>query len=194
MRWQRANASRAKPASKLLKAPESQVPVKRDIIVIGASAGGVEAFRALAAALPPDLPAAVFVVIHTSAESPGLLPQLINREGGLPAIEAENGAPVLPGRIYVARPDHHLTLDDGRLRVWAGPSENRHRPAIDPLFRSAAYNYGPRVIGVVLTGYLDDGAAGLGVIKERGGIAVVQDPDDALVPSMPKFLRCWQSW
>jgi two-component system chemotaxis response regulator CheB len=157
-----------------------------DIVVVGASAGGVEGLRTIAARLPADLPAAVFVVVHMAAEGRGLLPQLLDKAGPLAAVEAGEGARIERGRIYVARPDHHLLLEDNRMVLVRGPKENRSRPAVDPLFRSAALQYGPRVIGVVLTGSLDDGAAGLAAIKSRGGLAVVQDPHDALFPSMPR--------
>lgn len=157
----------------------------KDIIVIGASAGGLEALRLLVAALPADLAASVFVVLHTSADSPGLLPGILERAGVLPAAAASDGERTRPGRIYVAPPDHHLVVEPGVVRVTRGPKENRFRPAIDPLFRSAAQTYGPRVVGVVLTGYLDDGTAGLWTVKQLGGTAVVQDPADALVASMP---------
>jgi two-component system chemotaxis response regulator CheB len=157
-----------------------------DVIVIGASAGGVEALRTLVSGLSADLPAAVFVATHLAAEGPGLLPHILARSSPLPVQEASDGAHVERGRVYVARPDHHLMIEDSRMRVIYGPKENRARPAIDPLFRSAALAYGPRVIGVVLTGGLNDGAAGLAAIKKRGGLAVVQDPADALYPSMPR--------
>jgi two-component system chemotaxis response regulator CheB len=157
-----------------------------DIVVIGASAGGVEALRTIASGLPADLPAALFVVIHMSPEGPGLLHALLEKAGPLTAQEATDGARIERGRIYVARPDHHLLLQDSRTRLVRGPKENRARPAVDPLFRSAALEYGPRVIGVVLTGSLDDGAAGLAAIKDRGGVAVVQDPQDAVFASMPR--------
>jgi two-component system, chemotaxis family, protein-glutamate methylesterase/glutaminase len=156
-----------------------------DIIVIGASAGGVEVLVALAGALPRNLPAAVFVVLHIPAHSPSLLPEILNRVGPLAAIAAADGMAIEHGHIYVAQPDHHTLVDPGQVRVVRGPKENRHRPAVDPLFRSAAQAYGPRVVGVVLTGSLDDGTAGLHAIKRRGGIAVVQDPNEALYPSMP---------
>jgi two-component system chemotaxis response regulator CheB len=159
--------------------------INRDIIVIGTSAGGIEALTQLFQELPQDLPAAVFVVCHISPESPGVLPRIISRHSQLPAVNAFDNDPIEPGRVYVAPPDHHLLLEEGFVRVTQGPKENRFRPAVDPLFRSAAYIYGPRVIGVVLTGNLDDGTAGLWAIKERGGLAVVQDPSDALFPSMP---------
>jgi two-component system chemotaxis response regulator CheB len=136
--------------------------------------------------LPADLPAAVFVVLHTHPTSPGYLPHILARSGPLPAAHAEDGEPIAPGRIYVAPPDHHLLIEDGHVRLTKGPKENRSRPAVDPLFRSAAYFHGPRVIGVVLSGMLDDGTAGLWAIKDRGGLAVVQDPDEAQFASMPE--------
>jgi two-component system chemotaxis response regulator CheB len=160
-------------------------------IVIGASAGGVEAVVALARLLPPGLPAAVLVVIHTSPRSPGLLAALIDRAGPLPASYAADGEVARPGRIYVAPPDHHLVVQPGAggggvLRVWRGPKENGFRPAVDPLFRSAARAFGPRAIGVVLSGYLDDGTLGLMMLKRLGGVAVVQDPATAACPDMPR--------
>ncbi len=114
------------------------------------------------------------------------MPQILNRRGALPAHHAVHGEPILPGQIYVAPPDHHLTLMDGRICLSHGPRENGRRPAIDPLFRSAALNYGPQVIGVILSGTLADGTAGLYAVKAAGGIAVVQDPEDALYSGMPR--------
>jgi two-component system, chemotaxis family, protein-glutamate methylesterase/glutaminase len=157
-----------------------------DLIVIGASAGGIEALRTLVPMLPTDLPAAVCIVVHIPPQSPGMIPSILNDKGQLLAVHPEDGETLVAGKIYVAPPDHHLLVEPGKLRVIRGPKENRHRPAVDPLFRSAARSYGPRVIGVVLTGTLDDGSAGLLVLKERGGIAVVQDPDDALFQDMPR--------
>ena len=157
----------------------------KDIIVIGTSAGGLEALRVLVGGLPADFAASVFVVLHTSPHSPGLLPAILERAGRLPALNPQDRERIRPGRIYVAPPDHHLVIEPGLARVTRGPKENRFRPAIDPLFRSAAQVYGPRVIGVILTGYLDDGTAGLWAVKRLGGTAVVQDPEDALVDSMP---------
>jgi two-component system chemotaxis response regulator CheB len=158
----------------------------RDIIVIGASAGGVEALRLLVRALPKSLQAAIFIVVHTAPDSPGILHEILAYEGGLPSVSARDWEEIRMGRIYVAPPDRHLLLDSsGYTRLTKGPKENRFRPAVDPLFRSAARAFGPRVVGVVLTGGLDDGTAGLLAIKQRGGLAVVQDPDDALVASMP---------
>ena len=157
-----------------------------DIIVIGGSAGGLEAMNVIVSGLPADLPAAVFVAVHASPHSPGLLPEIFNHRGPLAAAHARDREPVTPGRIYVAPPDHHLLLEVGRVRVTRGPKENRFRPAVDPLFRSAALAYGPRVVGVILSGWLDDGAAGLWAVKVRGGVAVVQDPDEAFARSMPE--------
>jgi two-component system chemotaxis response regulator CheB len=158
----------------------------KDIIVIGASAGGIEALRALVGGLPPDFAASLFVVLHTSPESPGLLAAILDRFGKLPAVHATDGERIQQGRIYVAPPDRHLLVEPGVVRLTRGPKENRFRPAVDPLFRSAAQTYGPRVVGIILTGYLDDGTAGLWTVKQLGGTAIVQDPDDALVPFMPQ--------
>ncbi|MDQ6604668.1 MAG: chemotaxis protein CheB [Chloroflexota bacterium] len=156
-----------------------------DIVVIGASAGGVEALMDVVRALPPDLPAALFVVLHVPPDHESMLPRILSHAGPLPAIHPKDGDRIEHGTIYVAPPDYHLLVEQGRVRVVRGPRENRYRPAVDPLFRSAAQVYGPRVIGVVLSGMLDDGAAGLVAIHARGGIGVVQDPDDALFPGMP---------
>ncbi|HEX7330169.1 MAG TPA: chemotaxis protein CheB [Pyrinomonadaceae bacterium] len=157
----------------------------RDIIVIGASAGGVKALSQLVADLPRNLPAAVFIVLHIPANVPSWLPQILARESKLPVEHAKDGEPIKQGRIYVASPDHHLLIEDGGIKLVRGPKENMHRPSIDALFRSAARWAGPRVIGVVLTGARDDGKVGMRAIKQRGGIAVVQDPSEAAFPSMP---------
>jgi len=157
-----------------------------DIVVIGASSGGVEALMELAADLPENLPAAVFVVLHLAEESPSVLPKILARSGPLEAVRAEDGQRVEQGRIYVAPPAYHLLLENGRVRVASGPKENRHRPAVDPLFRSAAVACGPRVVGVVLTGAGGDGTAGLLAVKRRGGVAVVQNPEEALFAGMPQ--------
>jgi two-component system chemotaxis response regulator CheB len=157
-----------------------------DIIVVGASMGGVEALKRLVSTLPPDLPAAVFIVCHFPTDGTSVLPQILSRHGALPAAHARDGEPITPGRVYVAPPNHHMLLQPGSVRLTHGPRENRHRPAIDPLFRSAARAYGPRVVGVVLTGALYDGTAGLLAIRSAGGVAVVQDPEEALSPAMPQ--------
>jgi len=158
---------------------------RRDIMVIGASAGGVEALQVLAESLPADFPGSLFVVIHVSPFSPHMLPQILSRRGPLLAVQTQDRMAIQHGRIYIAPPDHHLILSSTHVHVVRGPRENLVRPAVDPLFRSAARVFGRRVVGVVLTGNLDDGSAGLVAIKERGGLAVVQDPDEARYPSMP---------
>lgn len=152
---------------------------------MGASAGGIETLRTILAGLPAEFPASVFIVLHSGSDSPGILDRILQRASILPTVMAIDKEPFIRGHIYVAPPDHHLLLESGRICLSRGPKENRFRPAIDPLFRSAAYVYGRRVIGVVLTGGLDDGTAGLWSIKHLGGTAVVQDPSDALFPSMP---------
>ena len=157
----------------------------RVIIVIGASAGGVEAIRAVVAGLPEDLDAAVFVTLHIGAHRSDL-PWLLARAGVLPAAHPEDGDPIVRGRIFVAPPDHHMLVEKGRVRLTKGPRENWARPAIDPLFRSAADAYGARVIGVILTGGLNDGTAGLFDVKAKGGKAIVQDPADASNATMPE--------
>jgi len=157
----------------------------RDVIVIGASSGGVQALTKVLAALPADLPAAIFVVLHVRPDAPRQLPTILNRVGRLPAAHAVDSEPIRQARIYVAPPGQQMYIHNGRIAVRRGPSENMHRPAIDPLFRTAAHQYGVRVIGVVLSGARDDGSAGLLAVKRGGGIAVVQDPDDAQVRDMP---------
>jgi len=160
---------------------------RRDIIVIGASAGGFESLKILVKDLPADLPASIFVVWHTSPDiRESVLAYALQKAGNLPAKQAVDGEQIRQGQIYVAAPDFHLLLESDRVRVTKGPKENRFRPAVDPLFRSAAYNFGSRVVGVILSGALDDGTAGLWTIKFRGGTAIVQDPLDAEFPSMPK--------
>jgi two-component system chemotaxis response regulator CheB len=168
---------------------EDQQPLaNHDLIVLGASAGGVDALVSLCRDLPADLPAAVMVVQHVSPTARSMLPEILGRAGPLPAVHAEDGAPIRPGRIHIAPPDLHLlvTPDGERMRLRRGPQENRTRPAIDPLFRSAAVARGPRAVGVVMSGLLDDGTAGLVAIKACGGISVVQDPADAAWPDMPR--------
>ncbi|SNB46053.1 chemotaxis protein CheB [Geobacter sp. DSM 9736] len=157
----------------------------RDIITIGASAGGVEALRQLVAELPHDLPAALFIVLHIPAHSPSLLSSILAKRSRLPVMSPGDRTTIEHGHIYVAPPDHHLLVEADHMRVMRGPRENRHRPAIDPLFRSAAWSCGPRVVGVVLSGTMDDGTAGLWAVKTCGGTTVVQEPSDALFPCMP---------
>ena len=159
---------------------------KRDILVIGASAGGVTALRDLVRQLPPDFSAALFVVQHLSAHGPSYLPDILSRSGPLRAAHPRDGEAIRSGQIYVAPPDHHLLVEEGRVLVRRGPKENRFRPSIDALFRSAAYTYGPRVIGVVLTGLLNDGTSGMWTVKRLGGVSLVQSPEEALYPSMPE--------
>ena len=159
--------------------------VRRDLIVIGASAGGVEALRRVVKCLPADLPAAVCVVLHVAASTPSALAGILSRSGPLPCTPAKDGDPLTPGTILVAPPDRHLVIEAGRVAVTTGPPENNHRPSVDVLFRSAADVARERVIGVVLSGMRDDGTAGLALIKDAGGLAFVQDPKDALHTGMP---------
>lgn len=158
----------------------------RDIVVVGSSAGGVEALRLFCAALPADLPAAVFVAQHMAPSGRSILPQLLDKAGPLRALSPIDGQEIEHGHVYVVSPDLHMLLRPGRILMRRGPHENRTRPAVDALFRSAAVHYGARVIGVVLTGLLDDGTEGLIAIKAGGGLSIVQDPDEAAWPSMPK--------
>jgi two-component system chemotaxis response regulator CheB len=153
---------------------------------IGVSADGLDALKTIVSNLPADFPAAVFIVRHIGAGARKLLADILSRSGPLRAVYPEDHDPIQPGRIYVAPPDHHLSLEDGCVRVTHGPKENRHRPSVDVLFRSAALAYGAKVVGVVLTGNLNDGTAGLLAIKKCGGVAVVQDPAEAPCPSMPR--------
>ena len=158
----------------------------RDIIVIGASAGGVQALGQLVESLPPGLPAAVFVVLHVAPHGHSALPAILARWSCLPVSQASDTEPIEPGRIYVAPPDRHLTIEDSRVYLTRNATENGYRPAVDVLFRTAAKACGTRVVGVVLTGNLDDGTEGLAAIKRCGGVTVVQDPDDADYPGMPE--------
>lgn len=157
------------------------------VVVIGASAGGLDALSRLIAQLPSDFPAPIFVVQHMSADATGeALKRALGRVGKLPCSEGKHGSTIKSGHIYLAPPDHHLMLGKGKMLVTKGARENRSRPSIDPLFRSAAVAYRSKVIGVVLTGYLDDGTAGMIAIKRCGGVCVVQDPADAAYPDMPQ--------
>ena len=156
------------------------------IVVIGGSAGAVEVLLRVVEALPTNFPAPICVVVHTRSDGPGGVRQLLGARGTMTANEVRNGERLEAGHIYVAPPDHHLLVELITVRLTRGPKENRFRPAIDPLFRSAAQAYGAATVGVVLSGNLDDGTAGLWAIKNVGGVAVVQDPADALFPSMPR--------
>jgi two-component system, chemotaxis family, protein-glutamate methylesterase/glutaminase len=159
---------------------------QRDIVVIGASAGGIQALSALVAGLPRNFPASVLIVVHIPPYAVSRLPEILSRSGPLLATHAQQGEVIEPGRIYVAPPDRHLLVRNGRIELSRGPRENHARPAIDPLFRTAARAYGRRTIGIVLSGALYDGSMGLLAIKTRGGLAIVQDPNEAIVDSMPR--------
>jgi two-component system, chemotaxis family, protein-glutamate methylesterase/glutaminase len=163
-----------------------QQALQRDVVVVGASAGGVEALAKLVADLPQELPAAMLVVLHVLATGTSVLPSILDRAGALPASSAGHGERIERGHIYVAPPDHHMLVFDGRIQLSHGPRENGHRPALDPLFRSVARAFGPRAIGIVLSGTLDDGTEGLSMIRQRGGATLAQDPNDALYAGMPR--------
>lgn len=165
--------------------PEGVTLSSSDLVVIGASAGGVEALVRLVRELPADLRAGVLVVLHVNPDGSSALPTILERSGRLPARHAEDGESIISGQILVAPPDRHLIVDDGRVRVVRGPRENRHRPSVDVLLRSAALAREGTTTGVVLSGALDDGAAGMRAIHRLGGRTVVQTPSDALIWSMP---------
>jgi two-component system, chemotaxis family, protein-glutamate methylesterase/glutaminase len=158
----------------------------RDIVVIGASAGGLQALRQILSAMPRDVEAALLAVLHTADHSRSMLPDILQRRSNMPVSHPCDGDRIERGRFYIAPPGFHMIVEEGFVRVLQGPRENLHRPAIDPLFRSAAAAYGRRVIGVILTGMLDDGTAGLMVVSAGGGEAIVQDPQSASFPSMPR--------
>jgi two-component system chemotaxis response regulator CheB len=155
------------------------------LVVIGASAGGVEALIQLTSHLPKDLPAVILIVVHVSSSVPSFLPQVLRRKCKLPVSHARNGEPMQRGQVYIAPPNHHMRVQDGKLRLTHGPRQNGHRPAIDQLFETAAQAHQQRVIGIILSGMLDDGARGLRIVKSHGGMAVVQSPKDATFDSMP---------
>jgi two-component system chemotaxis response regulator CheB len=163
----------------------AEVGALQGVVAIGASAGGVEALSNVAAALSPDVPYAYLMVLHMPAGAPSILARIVDRSGPLPAVAAQNGAPLEPGRIYVGVPDRHLMVADHQVLLSQGPTENGHRPAINALFRSVALTFGPRAIGVLLSGMLDDGVLGMGAIRSRGGATISQSPEDALFPAMP---------
>jgi two-component system, chemotaxis family, protein-glutamate methylesterase/glutaminase len=174
-------AHRAQSGSSSMRLAQS-----RDIVLVGASAGGVEALSRLVELLPEDIPASIFVVLHMGTESTSVLPAILDRAGPLVKGTVEDGSPIEHGRVYVAPPGLHMLLDRGRVRLGRGPREHGHRPAIDPLFRTAAASYGRRTVGVLLSGALDDGVAGLAGLKRRGGIALVQSPREAMFGGMPE--------
>lgn len=161
----------------------------RGVVAIGASAGGVEALSKLAAGLSADVPYAYLVTLHIPADAPSVLARIVDRNGPLPALTAEHGAQLVPAHIYVARPDRHLLVDDDRVVLSQGPTENGHRPAINALFRSVALAFGPRAIGVLLSGVLDDGVLGLAAIRSRGGTTIGQSSEDAIFPALPLNAR-----
>ncbi len=156
-----------------------------DIVVIGASAGGIEALVQMISKLPGNLPVSLFVVVHFPSHGYSNMPRILERAGHLPAAQVRDGESIHPGMIYVAVPDFHLLLSDGKIQLSSGPREHSFRPAIDPTFRSAAQAYGPRTLGILLSGLLDDGTNGLLEIKRSGGLTIVQDPEEALFNSMP---------
>lgn len=161
----------------------------RGVVAIGASAGGVEALSRLAAGLSPDLPYAYLITLHIPAGAPSVLARIVDRAGPLPATTARDGEELQPGHIYVCSPNRHLLVADHRVVLSQGPTESGHRPAINALFRSVALAYGPRAVGVLLSGVLDDGVLGLGAIRARGGTTIGQTPEDALFPAMPTSAR-----
>jgi len=159
---------------------------KRDIVVVGGSAGAIDAVRILVRGLPSDFAASVFAVIHSSDTAPGHLAELLSNQSRLRGVKVTSQSPIEAGHLYTSPPGRHLALHDGLVRAVAGPKENRFRPSIDVLFRSAASTHRERVVGVLLSGYLDDGVSGLGTIKEVGGIAIVQAPEDAHASALPE--------
>ena len=161
----------------------------RGVVAIGASAGGVEALSRLAAGLSTDLPYAYLMALHMPPGAPSVLAQIVDRSGPLPAVTAQDGANLEPARIYVARPDHHLLIADHRIALAQGTTQYGHAPAINVLFRSVALEFGPRAVGVLLSGVLDDGVLGLGAIRSQGGTTIGQSPDDALFPALPTSAR-----
>jgi two-component system chemotaxis response regulator CheB len=158
----------------------------RDMVVIGASAGGLEALKRILSAMPQNLEAAILIVLHTANHSGSLLAEILERAGNLPVSHPRDGDRIQRGKVYIAPPGFHMIVEEGLVRVLQGPRENLQRPAIDPLFRSAAAAYGRRVIGIILTGMLDDGTAGLMVVSASGGEAIIEDPQSASFSSMPR--------
>src|SRR3712207_2471292 len=171
--------------SRVVETPATEPSLPRAVICVGASAGGIEPLRAFVAALPDDLAAAVLVVVHFPPTGESALDKILGRASPLAALRPTDRERMVPGRVYVAPPDHHLTIADGVVRVTKGPRENALRPAVDPLFRTAAQAYGPQAIAVVLSGTGADGSVGAAIVKERGGRVLVQEPTEALHASMP---------
>jgi two-component system chemotaxis response regulator CheB len=159
--------------------------VHHDTVVVGASAGGVETLQRLVSGLPPNLPLAFLVVLHIAPQG-SYLPEILTRAGTYKAVHPEDGDEIVPGRILVAPPDLHLVVEDGVVRLSRDARHQGARPGIDPLFESAARARGPRVVGIILSGSLHDGAAGLAAVKAHGGLTIVQDPAEAAHPSMPE--------
>ena len=162
-----------------------------DLVVIGGSAGSLAGVKTILGSLPHDFPAAILIVVHLALESPGVLDEYLSLAGPLPVSYPLDGDVIQEQHVYLARADCHLLVEDGKMLVQRGPRENRHRPAIDPLFRTAARVYGSRVVGVVLSGVHDDGSAGLYAVKQRGGVAMVQDPEEAMSAEMPGRARAY---
>ncbi|OBK40550.1 protein-glutamate methylesterase [Mycobacterium sp. 1245111.1] len=156
-----------------------------NVVAVGASAGGVEALKEFAAGLPSGLPYAILVVLHVPAQAPSVLARILARESVLPTAEATDGEPLLPGTIRVAMPNRHLLVDDHRIVLSEGPTENGHRPAINALFRSVALTFRQRAVSVLLSGVLDDGTLGSAAIRSQGGTTIAQSPEDAMFPAMP---------
>ncbi|KUH70147.1 protein-glutamate methylesterase [Mycolicibacterium novocastrense] len=168
-----------------MQSTESGQQFPLSVVAVGASAGGVEALTQLVGGMPSDLPCAVLIVLHMPPNAPSVLAKILDRCGPLPVETATDGAVIEPGRGYVCAPDHHLLVADGHVMLSRGPTESGHRPAINALFRSVALSFGPRAIGVLLSGVLDDGVLGAAAIRSRGGVTVVQAPSDALFAAMP---------
>jgi two-component system, chemotaxis family, protein-glutamate methylesterase/glutaminase len=158
---------------------------KQDIIVIGASAGSVPTLKTFVASLPPDFQGSIFIVVHIPANSQSVLPDILNKVSSIPAKHPYDGEMIKPGTIYIAPNDHHMIVQSDTISITHGPKENRFRPSIDALFRSAAYTFRERVIGVILSGYMDDGISGLWNIQRMGGTIIIQDPEDTEHPQLP---------
>lgn len=181
---QQPGSERVEPVQKVLQATSHVA--RREIVAIGGSAGSFEVIRQICRALPTDLQASILIAVHSAPSSPNLLAGILDSGGQLPASTAVDGEPLENGRVYVAPADHHLLIDGRTMRLGRGPRENMARPALDPLFRSAGLSAGPRAIGVLLSGMLNDGASGLADLKRCGGVTVVQNPLDAVESEMPR--------